>query len=385
MFAHPLPSFLLDAVKTVEQVVDTVDQVTEFLGNLGAALTSRNNLVLENLALRQQLAAYQRQKAKPTIREADRVVLAALSRLWDGWKDAIFIVQPDTVVKWWDRLKRFWLRLQAKLRAKPKGRPRTLKETIEAIREMSRLNPDWGAPRIRRELKLKLGIRVAESTVSKYMIRNPKPPSKTWRSFLENHAQEIWSIDFLVQHTVFMKPVYVFTVKHHGTRKVVHINATEHPTLDWVKQQIREALWDNEKPKFTLHDNDAIFGNYPNPVKVNGKSYRNHLDRWLKETMGIQGVRTPYGAPKANAISERFNGTLRRECLDHFLFFNVGHIQRVCREFQIYFNEHRTHKTLDDIPDPKPESGYVTAKPKNGKLIAIPHLNGLVYDFRWAA
>ena len=385
MFAKTFSGFLSDAVKTVEQIVDTVDQVTEFLGNLGAALTSRNNLVLENLALRQQLAAYQRQKAKPTIREMDRVVLAAVSRLWDGWKDAVFIVQPDTVIRWHQNLFRLWWRVQSKLKAKPRGRPRVSKEIIEAIRELSRLNEDWGAPRIRRELRLKLGLKVALSTVAKYMVRQPKPPSKEWRTFLENHAKEIWAIDFLVQPTIFFETVYVFTVKNQGTREIIYTNATEHPTLDWVKQQLRQALWDNEKPRFILHDNDGIFGNFPNPVVSEGRKYRNRLDLWLKETMGITGIRTPYRAPKANAVVERYQGSLRRECLNHFLFFNVGHVQRVIRDYQRYFNAHRTHAGIEAIPAPKPNSGYVSEKPTGGKLVAIPHMNGLVHELRWAA
>lgn len=369
----------------LDGVLSAVEQVSEFVGHLGAALTTKNDLVLENLALRQQLAAYKRQKAKPTIREMDRIVLATVSSLWNGWKDSVFIVQPQTVIKWFNDLSRFWFQIRNKMNAKPKGRPRVTKEIIEAIRMVSRMNPDWGAPKIWRELNFKLGIKVGKASVAKYMIKEPPPPSKNWRIFMENHADEIWGIDFLVQTTATFEQIYVFTIKQLGSREIIHLNATKHPTLDWVKQQIKHATWDHEKPRFLLHDNDAIFGNYPNPVTSNGKKYWNHLDRWLKETMGISGIRTPYRSPRANSVVERFNRTLREECLNHFLFFSVGHIQRVLQRYKTYFNENRIHQGIERIPSEKSGSSYVTEKPASGKIVAIPHLGGLVHDFRWAA
>ncbi len=333
----------------------------------------------------QQLAAFQRGKAKPAIQEADRVILSAFSRLHDNWKETILAVRPETVIRWHRNLfKQFWT-FKSRPKSRPRGRPQTSKETIDAIRQMSRLNPTWSAERIARELRVKLGIVVCEATVAKYMIRLPKPPSKEWRAFLDNHNHEIWAMDFLVQHTATFDLVYILTIKHHATRKVVHIAATANPCLDWVKQQVRQALWDEDKPAFLIHDNDGIFGNYGVPLGSGGRKYRCHLDRWLFETMGIRGIPTPYHSPMANAIVERYHGTLRRECLDHFIFLNVDHVQHAISRFQIYFNAHRTHSGIDGIPAPLPDSGYVTEKPVNGKLLAIPRMGGLVYDFRWAA
>jgi putative transposase len=170
-------------------------------------LLSRIDLAAENLALRQQLAVLQRSVRRPRLRNRDRVFWAWLSKLWPDWRSVLVIVQPDTVVRW----HRAGFRLYWRWKSQVSGRPRKDLVIRNLIREMSRDNPIWGAPRIRSELRL-LGHDVAESTVARYMVRTRKPPSPTWRNFLANHASQIAAIDFFTLHTITFKVLYCFVV-----------------------------------------------------------------------------------------------------------------------------------------------------------------------------
>lgn len=142
---------------------------------------------------------------------------------------------------------------------------------------------------------------------------------QSWGTFLKNQASAIWTCDFCVQRTVKFTALYIFVIMELGSRKVMHINVTQHPTQDWVRQQIRTASYERQ-PKFLLHDNDGMFGQLGKPVtaEVSGKkvSCRSALDVWLAGTQSIRRIPTPYHAPNANAHIERFNGSLRRELLD---------------------------------------------------------------------
>jgi hypothetical protein len=186
----------------------------------------RSILIAENLALRQQLAVLQRNTKPPKLRTSDRIFWAWLSRLWEGWRSALLIVQPQTVVKWHRQGFRLYWRFKSR---KKKGRPKIEAELRILIRKMSQENPTWGAPRILSELLL-LGYSVAESTVAKYMVRKPKPPSQTWRSFLKNHVAQIAAIDFFTVPTISFRVLYVFLVLRHCRRRVIHFNITTNPT-----------------------------------------------------------------------------------------------------------------------------------------------------------
>jgi hypothetical protein len=172
-------------------------------------LTSRATLRLENIALRQQVAVLKRERRQPQLRPLDRVFWVFLSRLWPRWKDALVIVKPETVVSWHRQGFRLFWKWKS-CHGKP-GRPRTSKEIRELIQRMSRENPLWGAPRIHGEL-LKLGIDVSQATVTRYMVRHPKPPSQTWRTFLNNHVGCLASIDFFVVPTAGFAVLFVFIV-----------------------------------------------------------------------------------------------------------------------------------------------------------------------------
>ena len=212
---------------------------------------------VEILALRHQLAVLQRPQKRVSLRASDRLLWVILSRFWKYWRSALVIVKPETVIGW--HRKGFRLYWRWKSRAGKCGRPRVSFETRELIRQMSKANPLWGAPRIHGEL-LKLGIEISQATVAKYMSRQGRPPSQTWRTFLENHVQQIVATDFLVVRTVSFRLLFVFVVVGHYRRHAVHFNVTAQPTAEWTARQIAEAFpWDSA-PRYLLHDRDCIYG-----------------------------------------------------------------------------------------------------------------------------
>jgi hypothetical protein len=199
------------------------------------ALSSQKaNLVAENLALRQQLIVLSRRTGRPRLRKPDRIFWLWLARSWTRWRDSLIVVKPATVVRWHrNGFKYYW---SWKSRHKG-GRPTIARDVRELIRRMSRSNPLWGAPRIHGEL-LKLGIDLSQATVAKYMIRFRKPPSPTWRAFLDNHLKDLISIDFFTVPTVAFRVLFVFLVLSHDRRRVLHFNATEHPSAEWSGHQL---------------------------------------------------------------------------------------------------------------------------------------------------
>ena len=195
-----------------------------------ALFAKRADLVAENLALRQQLVVLHRKTTRPRLKTKDRVFWLWLARSWDGWRESLIVVKPATVVRWHRQgFKYYWA---WKSRHKG-GRPAVAPEVRDLIRTMSRANPLWGAPRIHGEL-LKLGIDLSQTTVAKYMIRHPKPPSPGWRTFLDNHLKDLVSIDFFTVPTVTFRILFVFLVLSHDRRRIAHFNVTEHPTAEWT-------------------------------------------------------------------------------------------------------------------------------------------------------
>jgi putative transposase len=227
------------------------------LTGLLRGLRTRSALVLENLALRHQLAVLQRTARRPRLRPSDRVFWVLLSRLRGGWAQAVSIVQPETVLRWHRTgFRRFWT---WKSRRHGPGRPAVAPEVRALIRRMADANPLWGSPRIHGELQ-KLGIEISQATVSKYLARRRTPPSQTWRTFLDNHIRGLVAVDFFIVPTVMFKVLFVFVVLAHARRRVVHVNVTNTPTAEWTAQQLVEAFpWDTG-PRYLLRDRDAIFG-----------------------------------------------------------------------------------------------------------------------------
>ena len=355
-----------------------------------AATRNRADLLLEIAALRQQLDVYRRDSRPPRLRRGDRLFWIWLCRRWERWRTALVIVKPETVLGWHRAgYRAYWRR---KSRRKP-GRPPIPVEHQEFIRRISGDHPEWGEDRIALELRLKLGVDHSPSTIRRYMVERGTPPrSSTWKQFLASHAEQIWSIDFTTKPLWDYSVSYVLVVFALGTREVVHVAVTSNPTLDWVKQQLREATGWGRAPRFLLHDNDGIFGQYgrTRPVAdgTTGRRFRCALDAWLEGVLGVRGVPIPYGAPNAQAHIERFIGTLKREAIDHFIFFSEAQLLRTANSFASYYNEARPHQGIDGIPALGPGKGPAQKAAANDdrlRLVARPVLGGLLHDYRLAA
>jgi len=356
--------------------------VSLLLWSLRALLKSSGTLVIENLALRQQLAAYARCQKRVHVQPQERMFWATLSKVWTAWRSALIIVRPATVIAWHRRgFQRYW-----RWRSRKPGRPRIPSEHIALIRRISSDQPEWGEDKIAEELAIKLGVHHSTSTIRKHMVSRRKPrDGQTWRTFVKNHARQIYACDLLTQYTAFFRVVYVFVVMEIASRQIVVINVTTSPSLAWVKQQIREITPWGEVPRFLIHDNDGIFGQYRDRKQRGEKClrYRCHLDLWLKEVMGIQGIPIPYGAPNASPHIERFNRTLREEALNHFIFTTTRSVLQVCREYVKYYNGARPSQALQAIPDPYLELRNLP--PTTGAVIALAVLGGVQHDYRRAA
>src|SRR5881296_323431 len=325
--------------------------LTTLLASLASIFRSRASLGLENLALRHQIGVLHRSAGKrPKLTAGDRLLWICLSRLWRDWRSALAIVKPETVVAWHRAAFRlFWT---WKVRCGKPGRPVISSEVRDLIRKMCRENPGWGAPRIHGEL-LKLGIDIGESSVGKYMVRHRKPPSQTWRTFLENHVKNLVSVDFFTVPTLRFQVLYVFLVLAHDRRRILHFGVTAHPTAEWTAQQLRDAFpWDTA-PRYLLRDRDRIFG-----------------DDFSKQVqdMDIQEVLSAPRSPWQRAYIERVIGTIRRECLDHVIVFNEASLYRHVKSFVTYYHESRTHLSLGKD---SPESRAVQP-PELGRIVAIP-------------
>src|SRR6266403_1639881 len=191
-------------------------------------------LALENLALRHQFAVYKKTVTRPKVRRSDRLFWVALSRVWAGWRQALFIVSPDTVLRWQRRrFREYWARLSARPAA---GRQRGSRQIRALVVRTAQANPFWGAPRIHGELQ-KLGIDVAERTVSRLLPKRRSPPSQTWRTFLTNHVRDLVAIDFFTVPTARLRVLFVFVVLAHDRRRVLNFNVTEHPSAAWTDQR----------------------------------------------------------------------------------------------------------------------------------------------------
>jgi putative transposase len=226
---------------------------------------------------------------------------------------------------------------------------------------MSRENTTWGAPRIVSELAL-LGHDVAKATVAKYMVRSRKPPSQTWRTFLDNHVPDIAACDFFTVPTVTFRVLYVFIVLRHDRREVVHFNVTTNPHAEWTAQQIVNAFPYEEQPRFLIRDRDGIYGNY----------FKNRM-----KNMGIEEVPIAPHSPWQNPYCERVIGSIRRECLDHVIVLNEVHLHRILADYFEYYHNSRCHLSLDrNSPNPRR-----VEPPSEGDVVAIPQVGGLHHRY----
>ncbi len=330
---------------------------------LRALLRYRAELAAENLALRQQLAVLERTMKRPRLRNRDRIFWAWLSRFWSNWRSVLIIVQPQTVVRWHQQgFKLYW---RWKSRSKKPGRPKIDAEIRKLIRRMSRENPTWGTPRIRSELRL-LGYEASKATVDKYKVRQHKPPSQTWRAFLDNHVPDIVAVDFFTVPTATFRILFCFIVLRHDRRLVVHFNVTVNPSSCWTAQQIVEAFPYDEAPRFLIRDRDGIYG-------VDFRQRVMHL--------GIEEVVTAPRSPWQNPYVERLIGSIRRECLNQVIVLNERHLRRILSSYFEYYHGSRTHLSLDRNSPIKRE----VEPPERGRVIAIPQVGGLHHRYCRAA
>ena len=325
----------------------------------------RANLLLENLALRHQLAVYQRHQIRPLLGQRDRLLWSLLARVWPRWRDSLVMVQLATVVSWHrSSWKRYWT---FRSRGRP-GRPRISVEVRDLIVRMAKENPRWGTQRIRGEL-LGLGFDVGAETIRRYRHRaRGRGPSQSWRTFLHNHRPQLWACDCFTVQTLTFKTLFVFFFIDHGRRVVLHYNVTAHPTAAWVWRQLIQATPWGQQPRYLIRDRNACFGS--DFVARAGR-------------LGIKTILSPYRSPKANAIAERMVGTFRRECFDHLIVINERHVRRVLTEFVDHYNRARPHRTLALVPPLEP---VLRVKPPEAANVTLrPVLGGLHHEYRWEA
>jgi putative transposase len=316
-------------------------------------------LALENLALRQQLAVYKSMMTRPSLRRSDRLFWIVLAKVWAGWRRPLVIVTPATVLQWQRRrFREYWARLSERPTG---GRPRVNAEIAALVSRMAAANPLWGAPRIHGEL-LKLGIDVAQRTVSRLMPKRRSPPSQTWRTFLTNHVRDLVSIDFFTVPTARLRVLFVLVVLAHHRRRVVHFNVTEHPTAHWSAQQIVDAFPDDSAPSYLLLDRDQVYG----------QQFRHRV-----KGMGIDEVFTAPHSPWQNPFAERLIGSIRRECLNHVLVLGERHLRSILARYFDYYHRARTHLSLDkDAPDVRS-----VELPGAGRIVEIPEVGGLHHRY----
>src|SRR5262249_31828862 len=312
---------------------------------------------------RQQLVVLRRTVQRPQIQDRDRWFWIVVARIWNDWRQALIFVKPETVIKWHRQGFRMYWRWKS--RSSQVGRPKLDKEIRDLIRRISDENPLWGVPRIQSELRL-LGYEIAESTVAKYRVRNPKPPLQTWKTFLENHIAEISSIDFFTVPTITFRILFCFVILRHDRRQVVHFNVTSHPTAFWAGQQMIQAFPEDTAPRYLLRDQDKIYGaDFTERVRA----------------MGIKEVRAAAARPWQRALVERLIGSIRRECLDHVIVRDQSHLRRILRLYFSYYHESRTHLSLErNSPIPRE-----VESPSKGTVIAIPQVGGLHHRYQRCA
>lgn len=320
-------------------------------------------IAVENLALRRQLAAFKRKRKRPVLTQLDRLFWVGLCQVWSGWRDALLFVQPDTVVRWQrERFRRFWGRLSQPTRD-GRGRPTIAAPIRKLIVQMAAANPLWRAPRIHGELKM-LGITISERTVSRILRTVRRPPSQTWKTFLRNHLGQIVSVDFFTVPTIRLRVLFVFLVLEHRRRQVLHFNVTDHPTSEWVAQQMVEAFADREGPRYLIRDRDGVYGN--------------EVRRRLR-SLRIEEVLTAPESPWQNAYVERLIGSIRRECLNHFIIVNARHLKRTLAAYFRYYHHSRPHLALEkQCPIERPIM-------KHGAIVEIPELGGLHHRYERTA
>jgi hypothetical protein len=303
-----------------------------------------------------------RDSKKSHVKIKDPLFFVFMKSIFSKWRESLIIIKPETVIKW--HRKGFILYWEWKCRNNG-GRPKIPQEQINLIKQMAQDNPLWGVPHIHGEM-LKLGYEISESTVMRYMPKKDgSTTSQNWKTFLKNHSSEIISIDYFCVPTISYKLIHVLVYLSHERRKIIHFNVTSNPTSEWAVQQLKNAFYEDEIPKYLIRDRDSKFGN---------------LFKQSVSDFGINEIVTAYRSPWQNGYVENVIGSIRREFLDHVIVMNENHLRRLLKEYFHYYNYQRTHLGLDkDSPVSRPVQVI-------GKIGKVPVANGLHnYYFREAA
>src|SRR3989454_3669082 len=335
------------------------------LGMLVRFFRVRQSLLLENLALRQQLAVLKRRRRSLCLSPFDKLFWVAVSRFWSGWKQALVVVTPETVIRWHRAGFRLYWKLISRVRTEV-GRKPTPKEVRELIFRMVVENPTWGAPRIHGEL-LMLGFDLCERTISRWMKRAPRDPepAKRWLAFLRNHREAIAAMDFFTVPTINFSSLYCFFVISHDRRRILHFNVTKHPTSLWIVQQLREAFPFGSATRFVIFDRDAKYGlEIPTAVR----------------SLSVNPIRTWFESPWQNGVAECWVGSCRRDLLDHIIAVDQRHLKRLLSEYIRYYHEDRTHLGLG-----KGTPNGRTRTIDSGHVLSHVRLEGLHHRYERAA
>ena len=333
-------------------------------GTLRSLFQSRSELMIENLALRQQLATFHEQRPKPRLTTLDRTFWVLQRLMVKDWSKHLLLVKPETVVGWHRQgFRLFWKHKSRKVNP---GRPRVSPEIRELIRKMATEN-NWGAPRIHGEL-LKLGFEVDERTVSRYLPRRKPLPEEMdrWKAFLRNHVNHIAAMDFLTVPSATFVNLYVLVIMCHGRRRILHTNVTTNPTEEWVVQQLRNTFDGSDNPRYMIIDNDSIFSK--------------RVRQWLDDS-GIQVKRTAVRSPWQNGKAERLLGSICRELLDHVIVLGERNLRMLLRKYTEYYHADRCHLALGKDP---PYTREVIPRPsKNARVISLPRVGGIHHRYEW--
>jgi transposase InsO family protein len=336
-------------------------------------LRSREFKELEIVVLRHELAVLRRQVVRPRLEDGDRVFLAAASRLLRGTGRRSFFVRPDTL-GWHRRLvRRRWT-----YAGRRPGRPATSEDIRELVLRVARENPRWGYQRIVGELA-GMGVQVAATTVGSILRQAGLPPADTraglcWREFLRANAQSIIACDFFTVETLWLERLYVLFFIEPASRRVHLAGCTANPSGAWAAQQARQFAWSLSERltpiRFLIHDRDSKFSKVFDEVFC---------------SEGVEIIRTPFRAPKANAFAERWVGTVRRDCLDWILIVSRRQLEQVLRVYVDHYNSHRPHRALGLTP-PAPERRLRLVSPASPERIhRRDRLGGLIHEYAVAA
>jgi transposase InsO family protein len=329
---------------------------------------------LEIVMLRHELAILRRSTRRPAITAVDRLFLSATSRLLSRTSWRSFIVTPATLLRWHRRLvaQRWTFRC-------PAGRPPMPHETRHLVLRLARENPRWGYSRIVGELK-GLGLTVSATTVRSWLKAAGLGPAgkrgkTTWLEFVRAHRESLLAVDFFTVETIWLQRLYVLFFIEVGSRRVHMAGCTPNPCATWVVQQARQLSWTlagrPEPLRFLIRDRDQKF--------------TERFDEVFRSE-GIEIIRTPFRAPQANGVAERFVRTVRSECLDWLLVLNHQHLERILEVFVDHYNHHRPHRTLSLAP-PLPGRAGVVSAPRTGdvRISRRDRLGGVIHEYSLVA